>query len=106
MHDHPHEGSVLSRAREALLPNCREMTRRSSLALDAPVPVVRRVGMMAHLLFCGLCRRYRAQLIWLSRASKEAASSPELRGSLPRKANLRIKHSLRTAAAAIAGSVP
>ncbi len=106
MHDHPHYGSVLSRTREALLPNCREMTLRSSLALDAPVPVTQRVGMVVHLLFCGLCRRYRAQLVWLSRASKGAASAPKLRGSLPPKANMRIKHSLRTAAASIAGSVP
>ena len=106
MHDHPHDGSVLSRAREALLPNCREMTRRSSLALDAPVPVAQRVGMVAHLLFCGLCRRYRAQLVWLRRASKEAASAPTLRASLPSTANLRIKRSLRTAAASMAGSAP
>ena len=103
MHDHPHDGSVLSRAREALLPNCREMTRRSSLALDAPVPVAQRVGMVAHLLFCGLCRRYRAQLTWLRRASKGAASTPTRRGSLPPAAGSRIKHSLRTAAASIAG---
>ena len=103
MHDHPHDGSVLSRAREALLPNCREMTRRSSLALDAPVPLARRVGMLTHLLFCGLCRRYRAQLGWLRRASEGAASAPTLRGSLPPAAGSRIKRSLHTAAASIAG---
>lgn len=106
MHDHPHDESVLSRAREALLPNCREMTRRSSLVLDAPVTVARRVGMLVHLLFCGLCRRYLAQLVWLRRASKESASAPRPRRPLPPGAELRIKRSLRAAAASIAGPVP
>jgi hypothetical protein len=57
--------------RVALLPNCREMTRRSSLAADRPLTLPERLGALLHLALCQLCRRYRRQLAWLRHTAPE-----------------------------------
>lgn len=104
MHDNNKDGSIFSRARGVLMPDCHEMARRSSLAMDAPLPVAQRIGVAAHLLVCGLCRRYRTQLRWLRGGAKKSASSSVVRGSLPPAAASRIKRSLRATGASNVGS--
>jgi hypothetical protein len=46
----------------ALSPNCREAVRAQSELLDHPLPLINRIGLRIHLLFCVWCRRYGKQL--------------------------------------------
>jgi hypothetical protein len=54
--------------RRAVLPTCREVTRRQSDALDRNLPFFQRVGLRLHLLVCTWCRRYGKQIRFLREA--------------------------------------
>ena len=73
----------LRRLREAFLPTCREMSRRTSDAVDGHVGLARRCGYWLHLAMCGVCRRYRAQLLslrrWIGRFGPDDAGAHRLR---------------------------
>lgn len=95
MHQMRHDEGASARLRAALLPNCREMCRHSSGALDGCLPWWQRPGMFLHLLFCRLCRRYRAQILWLHRAVRRRRGA-EIPGTrLPGAARSRLIQSLR-----------
>jgi hypothetical protein len=61
---------TLERARSSLMPNCREMSRRSSDALEREPGLFDRIGARVHLAMCATCRRYRAQLTLLHRTAR------------------------------------
>jgi hypothetical protein len=73
----------LRRLREIFLPTCREMSRRTSDAVDGHVGFGRRCGCWLHLSMCGACRRYRAHLLslrrWIGRFGPDDAGSHRLR---------------------------
>ncbi len=73
----------LRRLREVLLPTCREMSRRTSDAVDGHVGWARHVGYWLHLAMCGTCRRYRAHLLslrrWFGRFGPEEPGAHRLR---------------------------
>ena len=51
--------------------NCRHITRLISQSMDARLPWPRRLAIRLHLLYCLGCRRYRTQLQFLRRASRQ-----------------------------------
>jgi hypothetical protein len=61
---------ALERARASLMPGCREMTRRSSDALEREPGLFDRIGARIHLAMCSACRRYRTQLNLLHRTAR------------------------------------
>lgn len=44
---------------------CRDVTRLLSQSQDARLPLVRRIRLRAHLVVCGACARFDAQLRFL-----------------------------------------
>jgi len=50
-------------------PNCAEMSRLASLALERPPSLSMRLRMRLHHLICAWCRRYEKQLRFLHRAA-------------------------------------
>lgn len=80
-----------------ILPNCGDVSRLQSTALDRQLPFSKRVGMRLHLLVCSWCRRYGRQVRFL-REAVHAHSEPlagSKRESLPDSARERLKNSLR-----------
>ena len=77
--------------------NCREATRAQSDALDAPLPIMRRVGLRIHWLMCKWCRRYGEQIHFLrssAHAHEEALTKAEPE-RLSEEARARIKEKLQ-----------
>ncbi|HTH47325.1 MAG TPA: hypothetical protein VMB21_07420 [Candidatus Limnocylindria bacterium] len=100
MHEHHHEKGVLGQARAALLPTCREMSRHTSHELDAPLPLLQRIGVRLHLACCRLCRRYRTQLQWLRRAARQEPPPSLVASRLPEAGRERLRRALREGATA------
>jgi hypothetical protein len=79
----------------ALSPNCREAVRAQSELLDHPLPLVKRVGLWLHLLYCIWCRRYGKQIHLLHEQAREHSEtfttaapqtlSPDARERIKRK---------------------
>ncbi len=44
-----------------LLPCCKEATSLVEMQLQQPLPLLQRIGLRFHLLYCYLCRRYAKQ---------------------------------------------
>jgi hypothetical protein len=86
---------TLATLRSFLVPNCREMSRRSSRALDAPLPFLERLGFGLHLLLCRFCRRYWGQLQRLRRTAPRTPVASPAAPRLSAEARSRIKRSLR-----------
>ncbi len=59
----------------ALSPACREVVRAQSEQLDHPLPLLKRLGLRLHLLFCVWCRRYGRQIHLLHEQAKEHADT-------------------------------
>jgi hypothetical protein len=86
--------AIVKTAIRAIMPNCREVTRLQSEALDKKLPFSKRVGLRLHLLVCSWCRRYGKQIRFLREAMHdhpeelcEASSqslSPEARERMKR----------------------
>lgn len=53
-----------------LMPTCREVQRLLSDSMDRPLPLGQRSRMRVHLLMCGACTRFRAQLTLLRQAMR------------------------------------
>jgi len=80
-----------------LSPNCREVSRAQSEALEHRLPAVKRFGVWLHLLLCKWCRRYGKQIRFLRAAAHD---HPEeftgvAPGKLSAEARERIKQRLR-----------
>lgn len=98
----------LSALRATLLPTCREMSGLSSRSQDGPLPLFQRIGFRFHLMMCSLCRRYRKQLRWLSKAADRPAAASPVSSRLSDSGRDRLKRELRqrTSTAAPAASQP
>lgn len=58
------------------MPTCRDMASLASRRLDGRLPWGARLGVLVHLAFCRLCRRYWRQLGWLHDSAGAAAAAP------------------------------
>jgi len=88
-----------SRLLRALSPNCRDVSRLQSQALDGALPAADRLGLRLHLLLCRWCRRYGQQIRFLRAAAQNQADHDS---ALPEyllnpQSRERIKARLRTA---------
>jgi hypothetical protein len=89
--------STLKTGFRTVMPNCRQVTRLQSDALDEPLSLPKRIGLRFHLLLCKWCRRYGKQIRFLRDAAHEHADelteaasrrlSPEARERLKRSLN-------------------
>lgn len=86
---------ITGRVRRALLPNCREMSRRTSDSLERRLGLFERIGGALHLAVCGTCRRYRAQVYLLHRMARRWRPEGGAPKSLSPQARERIKLALR-----------
>lgn len=64
---------------------CRDLTEDASAYLDGEVPPLRRARLRLHLMMCGNCRRYLAQLRQSLGAVRACCAGPEAQ---PREAEL------------------
>ena len=58
--------------------NCRQVTRLVSQSMDARLPWHQRLAVRFHLLYCVWCRRYAAQIQFLSKAAKGLATESDV----------------------------
>jgi len=89
--------AALKSACRTLSPNCREVSRLQSEALDHSLSAPKRTGMRMHLLLCRWCRRYGKQIHFLHEAVR---GHPDEVNELPQQtlspeARERFKQSLR-----------
>lgn len=80
--------------------NCKEVSEKVSLSMDASLPVHHRMMITMHLLMCKYCDRFRKQLIILRNAirlEKLPEDDPALAGSLSKSTRERIKKAVREA---------
>jgi len=78
--------------------NCKEVSERVSLSMDASLPVHHRMMITMHLLMCKYCNRFRKQLMILRNAirlEKRPEDDPAQPGSLSNATRERIKKALR-----------
>lgn len=74
---------------------CKRAAEWTSLELDVPLPLGRRLALGVHRLLCRACRRFRAQLTEIDRAAGEFLSETDVPvGRLPDSARLRIRQAL------------
>ena len=64
-------GRTLNQGFRTLMPTCRQTARLQSDALDRPLPLSKRIGLVFHLLVCRWCRRYGKQIRFLRQAVHE-----------------------------------
>ena len=72
--------------------NCKQVSELVSQSLDRRLSLRERLGVRMHLLMCDMCRRYRRQLLFLSRASRRLLGRDT---RLPPEARRRISDRLR-----------
>jgi len=81
----------------AISPSCKDAVRLQSDALERRLPMLQRLGLRIHLLFCKWCRRYGRQIGFLRDAARQHPD--ELADPAPRKlsaeARERIKQPLQ-----------
>jgi hypothetical protein len=78
--------------------NCKEVSEKVSLAMDASLPIHHRMMITMHLLICKYCNRFRKQLMILRNAirlEKLPEDDPARSGSLSNATRERIKKALR-----------
>ncbi len=79
--------------------SCKEVSKLISLSQDRPLSPWERVSVRLHLFVCKLCRRYRNQLIFLTRAVRHLRNPPHgLAYKLPDTARTRMERALAEAA--------
>ncbi|HFQ91671.1 MAG TPA: zf-HC2 domain-containing protein [Chromatiales bacterium] len=79
--------------------SCKEVSKLISLSQDRSLSPWERVSVRLHLLACKLCRRYRKQLIFLTRAGRRLRHPPHgLAYKLPDTARARMERVLAEAA--------
>jgi len=57
--------------------NCKEVSEKVSLSMDASLPIHHRMMITIHLLMCKYCNRFRKQLMILRRAVRLEALSED-----------------------------
>jgi uncharacterized protein YcgI (DUF1989 family) len=72
---------------------CRNVARLLSETGERTLPWASRAGVRLHLLICSACRRYAAQLRWLSRTYRQVVHATDTAG-LTREARMRISAAL------------
>lgn len=58
------------------MPSCRELTRAVAAGALEDAPLLRRLGIRAHMMFCRHCNRYVRQMQAIGMAAREALSRP------------------------------
>src|SRR5262245_21325155 len=89
--------AALKSACRTLSPDCREVSRLQSEAMDHSLSTLKRIGLRMHLLLCRWCRRYGKQIRFLRQAMHEhgddvTSSTPQ---NLSPEARERLKQFLR-----------
>jgi predicted anti-sigma-YlaC factor YlaD len=88
---------------------CEAASELSSRELDESLGVLDRVALRGHLLVCGSCRRFRAQIRLIRRAIRHHARVLDQAGpddwALSREARTRIAFAIREAAGTDAGDI-
>jgi len=78
--------------------NCKEVSEKVSLSMDAALPIHHRMMITMHLLMCKYCNRFRKQLMILRKAvrlEKLPEDEPGQPGSLSKATRERIKKAVR-----------
>jgi hypothetical protein len=88
---------VIARTFNLLNLNCRNATRLVSDQQERPLDALERTGLAIHLMGCGNCRRYRAQIQMLDQLCKATADARSDTSHLTPDARQRIHDRLRDA---------
>lgn len=72
---------------------CRDVSRKVSQGMDAPLPLLQRLAVRMHLAMCRHCSRFQRQLIALRKLSRQTEDTPPGKGISP-EAKKRIKKAL------------
>jgi predicted anti-sigma-YlaC factor YlaD len=75
----------MSKPHTHLLPDCREVHRLSSEALDRPLSTVERLRMRLHFLACRACRNFHGQMSLLRTAMRRLSRDQPADADLGRK---------------------
>jgi len=87
--------AAVKSAWRTLSPNCREVSRLQSEALDHSLSAPKRAGVRMHLLLCRWCRRYGKQVRFLRETVREHPDEAIEGQTLSPEARERLKQSLR-----------
>jgi hypothetical protein len=63
--------------------NCKDMTRLISDSLDRKISLAQRLELWAHIMMCGVCRRFRLNAMALRSKIRRAKAECEGTGSVP-----------------------
>lgn len=81
--------------------SCRKASELASRALDYRLTPGERVSLTLHLAICGVCRRYRAQITFISRAAREmfrhGLDAGTAEAGLPERARERCRRAIEEA---------
>lgn len=78
--------------------NCKEISKKVSLAMDASLPLHHRLMITIHLMMCKYCNRFRQQLLMIRKAvrvEKPAEDDPCQAASLSEATRERIKKAVK-----------
>jgi hypothetical protein len=78
--------------------NCKEVSKKVSLSMDASLPAHHRLMITLHLLMCKYCNRFREQLLIIRKAArieKPAQDDPCQTASLSEASRERIKKAVK-----------
>jgi hypothetical protein len=78
--------------------NCKEVSKKVSLSMEASLPAYHRLMITIHLMMCKYCNRFRKQLLILRQAvrvEKPAADDPCQTASLSTATRERIKKAVK-----------
>ena len=81
--------------------SCKDVTRLLSEAMDASLPIGKRIGVRFHLLLCRFCARYERQLLLIRETARRLAAIGDMPAlpagdPLSEEAKDRIRRSLAT----------
>jgi len=81
--------------------SCKDVTQLLSEAMDASLPIGKRIGVRLHLLICKFCLRYKRQLLLIRETARRLAAIETTPGlpagdALSADARERIRKSLAT----------
>ncbi|HHH35397.1 MAG TPA: zf-HC2 domain-containing protein [Gammaproteobacteria bacterium] len=79
--------------------SCKEVSKLVSQAQDRSLTLRERISVRLHLFMCNMCRRYRRQLVFLTRAGRNFRNTPRGKAyDLPETAKARMERELAEAA--------
>jgi len=74
--------------------SCKQVSELVSQSLDRQLSLRERLGVRLHLMMCGMCRRYRKQLAFIAKASRQLLGRSSSTSALPPEARERIEEAL------------